>query len=54
MPKKYKKRQVKNTKSIKADKKRKAKLPGKRKSKKGKTYYEYRSNRSDANPKRRL
>ena len=34
-------------KDIKEDKKRKAKLPGKRKSKSGKIYYEYRKNRSD-------
>jgi len=31
-----------------------AKKPGKRISKKGNVYYEYRSNRSDKNPKKRL
>lgn len=37
---------------LKKDYKRKAKAPGKRKSKSGKTYYEYRANRSDAKGKR--
>jgi hypothetical protein len=37
--------------SIKADKKRKAKAPGKRKSKSGKKYFEDRPNRSDINRK---
>jgi hypothetical protein len=39
-------------KSIKLDKKRKAKLPGKRVSKSGKIYYETRRNRSDIKGKR--
>jgi len=36
----------------KLDKLRKAKTPGKRKSKSGKTYYEFRKNRSDKKGKR--
>lgn len=40
--------------SIKLDKKLKAKKPGKRKSKSGKKYTETRKNRSDKNPKKRL
>lgn len=39
-------------KNLKEDKLRKAKLPGKRKSKSGKIYYEYRKNRSDRMGKR--
>ena len=39
-------------KSLKRDKLIKAKLPGKRKSKTGKIYYEYRKNRSDIAGKR--
>jgi len=40
--------------SIKQDKQRLAKKPGKRKSKNGKTYYESRPNRSDKNKRKRL
>jgi hypothetical protein len=39
--------QVKNTKSLKQDRRIKALGSGKRKSKRGKTYWETRSNRSD-------
>lgn len=39
--------QIWTTTNVIADMKRKAKRPGKRKSKRGKIYYEYRSNRSD-------
>ncbi len=38
----------------KRDKKRTAKKPGKRKSKSGKVYYEYRRNRSDRDRRKRL
>ena len=40
--------------SKKADAKAIAKYPGKRKSRKGKTYWESRKNRSDLNKKKRL
>jgi hypothetical protein len=40
--------------AIKADKKRKAKYPGKRKSKSGRKYTEDRPNRSDVNKKIKL
>ena len=43
-----------NVKSEKLDKKRTAKVPGKRKSKSGKIYYEYRENRTDKNPKKKI
>lgn len=43
-----------SVKSIKADKKRKAKAPGKRKAKSGKKYFEDRPNRSDLNKKTRI
>ena len=36
------------------DKKRKAKFPGKRKSKTGNTYYETRRNRADADRRRKI
>jgi len=36
------------------DRSLKAKLPGKRRSSTGKIYYEYRKNRTDVNPKKRL
>lgn len=36
------------------DKLQRAKKPGKRRSKAGNIYYEYRENRADANPKRYL
>lgn len=39
---------------VKVDKKRTALPPGKRKAKSGKTYYEYRRNRSDINIKKKL
>jgi len=38
----------------KFDKRFGAKLPGKRKSKSGKTYWEHRKNRSDMNKKKKL
>lgn len=41
-------------KSRKRDKSLKAKRPGKRVSASGNIYYEYRKNRSDKNPKKRL
>jgi len=44
-------RQTGKRKSLKRDKKRKALPPGKRKSKTGKIYYEYRRNRSDVKKK---
>lgn len=40
--------------NTKADKRYKAQHPGKRVSKKGKTYYEHRKNRSDRNITKRL
>jgi hypothetical protein len=43
-----------SSRSIKADKKRTAKAPGKRKSKSGKKYTENRANRSDINKKMKL
>lgn len=46
--------QIKNTKSKRADRKRKALAPGKRLSKSGKLYTERRSNRSDKNKRKRL
>ena len=42
-----KNRQTGTRKSIKADRAREAYPPGKRRSKKGKVYYEYRRNRTD-------
>jgi len=36
------------------DKKRKAMAPGKRISKKGNVYYEYRANRSDLDPRKKI
>ncbi len=41
------KRQAGKSKSVERDKKLKALLPGKRRSRSGKIYYEYRQNRSD-------
>lgn len=50
---KYKRpKQTGKRKSLKLDRKYKAKPPGKRKSKSGKTYYETRRNRSDKVNKR--
>lgn len=45
-------KQTGQRKSIKADRQRKAKAPGKRKSKSGNTYSETRRNRSDIKGKR--
>lgn len=50
LTKKKKKKSRKHRYSVKRDKPRRAKKPGRRVSKSGKTYYENRRNRSDKNP----
>ena len=45
---------VKGRRSLAQDKKKVAKLPGKRRSTSGRVYYERRANRSDVNRKRRI
>ena len=47
-------KQTAGTSNLKWDLRYKAMLPGKRRSKRDKIYYEYRINRSDKNPKLRV